>query len=186
MESLKQTVKQFLKRGFANPLRIEATPVMFNYTMCFDKVHLTIWFVDNTKWEEDASWFDLDYLIHTFYKKYFESIIDDTFFDVLENIKTKYLEQTVPFFKEKKEQAKILYQERAEILEKINETRKHRNELEERERIILHEKNLFEGFRKFTIDFEQRQAKEQIDKEIKPFIFLNSRSSENFRPMCEF
>jgi len=83
------TVKQFWKRAFSEPLKIEVKPVIIDEKKDiwdYKKVHLTIWFVDGSKWEEDSSWFDLDYLMNVFYKKYFESNIDETFFNILEDV----------------------------------------------------------------------------------------------------
>ena len=83
------TLKQFLKRAFSEPIKIEIKPVIIDEKKDIwdhEKVHLTIWFVDGTKWEEHSSLFDLDYLMNVFYKKYFETNIDETFFNILEDI----------------------------------------------------------------------------------------------------
>lgn len=171
------TLKQFLKRAFSEPIKIEVAP------HSRDKVHLTIWFVDGTKWEEDSSWFDLDYLIHVFYKKYFERNIDETFFNILEEIRQDFVEPLETRDK-KKEYAKRIYQQQKEMVDMARQDREQREKLE---RIKLEDKKLSEKFQKLSCAFEKRDEETWWNEYKQYKIFLDTPPSEiNFRSMVDF
>jgi hypothetical protein len=174
-----------LKRAFSEPLKIEVKPIIIDEKKDiwdYEKVHLTIWFVDGTKWEEHSSWFDLDYLINVFYKKYFERNIDETFFNILEEIRQDFVEPLETRYK-KKEYAKRIYQEQKDMVDMARQEREQREKLE---RIKLEDKKLSEKIQRLSCAFEKREET-QLNEYKQYKIFLDTPPSEiNFRPMVDF